>query len=86
MANCTAHAIEFAPLKRRVLEVNFGGGNVSRDGGLVLLRELDRRLSLTKRVVAVLDDPRDPDRITHSLLDLVRQPETCSANATHAPA
>jgi len=30
MANCTANGIEFSALKRRVLEVNFGGREVSR--------------------------------------------------------
>ena len=73
MANCTGKALEFSPLKRRTLQVDFGGGEVSSDGGLLLLREVDRRLGLTRRVAAVLDDPRDPSRITHPLVDLVRQ-------------
>jgi hypothetical protein len=73
MANCTADEIEFSALKRRTLEVNFGGGAVSSDGGLLLLREVDRRLKLTERAAAVLDDPRDPELISHSLLDLIRQ-------------
>ena len=60
MANCTGKALEFSPLKRRTLQVDFGGGEVSSDGGLLLLREVDRRLGLTRRVAAVLDDPRDP--------------------------
>jgi len=73
MANCTTGMVQFPRLKHRVLEVNFGGGEVSSDGGLLLLREADRRLKLTERVAAVLDDPRDPERITHPLLDLIRQ-------------
>jgi hypothetical protein len=73
MANCTAGSVAFSDLKRRRLEVNFGGGAVSSDGGLLLLREVDRRLRLTERVAAVMADPRDPDLITHSLRDLIRQ-------------
>ena len=73
MANCTANPIEFSGLKRRALEVNFSGGAVSSDGGLLLLREVDRRLKLTERAAAVLHDPRDAELITHSLLDLIRQ-------------
>ncbi len=34
----------------------------SVDGGLLLLRELDRRLGLVHRVAAVLSDPRDPEK------------------------
>jgi len=73
MSDCTLEGLEFSPLKRRVLEVNFGGGEVSSDGGLLLVREVDRRLKLTERAAAVLHDPRDPDLITHSQLDLIRQ-------------
>jgi Transposase DDE domain group 1 len=73
MANCIARNVAFSDLKRRKLEVNFGGGVVSSDGGLLLLREVDRRLKLTERVAKVLHDARDPDLITHSLRDLIRQ-------------
>ena len=73
MTDCTASAVEFSKLARRKLQVNFGGGAVSSDGGLLLLREVDRRLKLTERVAAVLHDPRDPDLITHPLVDLLRQ-------------
>jgi hypothetical protein len=73
MENCTVKVMERASLKRRTLEVNFGGLEVSSDGSLLLLRELDRCLRLTERVAAILDDPRDPNPITHPLLDLVRQ-------------
>jgi hypothetical protein len=73
MTDCTAGEVEFSKLARRKLQVNFGGGAVSSDGGLLLLREVDRRLRLTERMAAVLHDPRDPDLITHPLVDLLRQ-------------
>lgn len=73
MSNCTLEGLEFSPLKRRVLEANFGGGEVSSDGGLLLIREVDRRLKLTERAAAVLPDPRDPDLIVHSQRDMLRQ-------------
>lgn len=73
MANCTTGKLRFSKLGRRELEADFSGGAVSSDAGLLLLREVDRRLKPTERVAAVLDDPRDPDLITHPLLDLIRQ-------------
>lgn len=73
MTDCTAETVEFSKLARRKLQVNFGGGAVSSDGGLPLLREVDRRLRLTERIASVLHDPRDPDLITHPLVDLLRQ-------------
>ena len=73
MSDCTVDEVEFSKLGRRKLQVNFGGGEVSSDGGLLLVREIDRRLKLTERVAKVLHDPRDPDLITHPLVDLLRQ-------------
>jgi len=73
MSDCTVDEVEFSKLGRRKLQVNFGGGEVSSDGGLLLVREIDRRLKLIERVAKVLHDPRDPDLITHPLVDLLRQ-------------
>lgn len=73
MPKCTAETIEFGRLGRRVIEANFSGGAVSSDGGLRLLRQVDQYLGLSKAVAEVLTDPRDPERIVHSLRDLVAQ-------------
>jgi hypothetical protein len=53
--------------------VDFSGGPLSSDGGLLLLAALDREVGLTEAVAQALTDPRDPEHLTHSLLDLVRQ-------------
>jgi hypothetical protein len=45
----------------------------SSDAGAVLLRILDDRLGLTAALAAALPDNRDPSRVRHSQLDLVRQ-------------
>ena len=73
MPKCTADGMTFGRLGRRVIEANFRGGAISSDGGLVLLRQLDRRLGLSKAVAQALNDPRAPNRITHALQDLVAQ-------------
>lgn len=73
MPKCTADRIEFGRLGRRVIEANFDGGDISSDGGLLLLRQVDERIGLTRAVAAVLEDARDPERITHPLRDLVAQ-------------
>jgi Transposase DDE domain group 1 len=41
----------------------FEGGNVSSDGGLVLLRQVDRWIGLTETLAQRLPDGRDPDKI-----------------------
>jgi hypothetical protein len=73
MTDCTGKPIEFEPCKRRRVEVNFDGGEISSDGGLPLLRKLERRLGLIAAVARVLADPRDPERIEHTLGDMLRQ-------------
>ena len=69
-----SHAgIAFPLLSRKPVEVDFSGGRISSDGGLLLLAQLDRSLGLTERVTACLTDPRLESRIQHALLDLIRQ-------------
>jgi Transposase DDE domain group 1 len=65
--------MHFPLLGPKPVQVDFTGGSLSSDGGLLLLAQLDQQLGLTKRVAACLKDPRLPERIRHSLLDLIRQ-------------
>jgi hypothetical protein len=66
-------AMEFPLLARKSVQLDFTGGLLSSDGGLLLLARLDRSLGLTERVAACLKDDRRPDRVHHPLLDLIRQ-------------
>lgn len=73
MPNCTGQQMLFGRVGRREIEANFEGGALSSDGGLMLLRQVDRRIGLSKAVAEALHDPRNPERITHELRDLVAQ-------------
>ncbi|MGZ8213889.1 MAG: IS1380 family transposase [Methylosarcina sp.] len=73
MPNCTAAQIEFPAFKRRKIQADFSGGAITSDAGVLLLRSIDRQLNLTERVAAQMPDPRDPTKIRHSLVDLLRQ-------------
>jgi len=53
--------------------VDFTGGTITSDGGLLLLRELDERLRLTRGLDAAVRDPRDGRYVTHALRTLLRQ-------------
>jgi hypothetical protein len=53
--------------------VDFDGGELSSDGGWLLLALADQDLRLTKRMAAAMADPRDPERVEHSLLALLQQ-------------
>lgn len=52
-------------LRRQAVEADFDGGSLTSDGGLVLLREVDRRLDLIRRVDQAIPDPRDPLYTSH---------------------
>ena len=65
--------MEFPGFNRKKVEGNFEGGEVSSDGGIMLLKEMDRRLGLTKKLDQVLKDPRNPNLIKHPQIDLLRQ-------------
>lgn len=73
MPKCTADQMNFGRVGRRIIEADFSGGALSSDGGLMLLRQLDDKLGLSAAAGAVLHDERDPDRITHTMRDLVAQ-------------
>jgi Transposase DDE domain group 1 len=73
MPDCNDELFHFPSFDRRKIEASFPGGDVSSDGGVVLLREADRRLGLSQALDAALPDPRDPDLITHAQIDLLRQ-------------
>lgn len=73
MTNCTSNKFYFPVLKRRVIEASFSGGEVTSDGGALLLREVDRILCLTKALNEVMPDPRKPEFVEHSQLSLLRQ-------------
>lgn len=55
------------------VRVDFAGGTITSDGGLLLLRELDERLGLTQQLTTAVRDPRDRRYITHDLLTVLRQ-------------
>lgn len=70
---CNCERFQFPAVKKRAVSASFTGGEVTSDGGIPLLRQTDRRLGLTQALAKVLPDPREPNRIEHPLLSLIRQ-------------
>jgi hypothetical protein len=56
-----------------VVEANFEGGDITSDGGVLLLRQADRVLGLSEAIAAVLSDPRRQASVDHNDLSLLRQ-------------
>ena len=54
------------------MTADFGGGSISSDGGLVLLRAADRRLGLAGTLAGCIREWRDPARAVHTLEAMLR--------------
>ena len=61
-----------SPVGGKPLVARFDGGRLSSDGGVLALREVERRLGIADRLAACLDDPRNPEGIRHSLAEIIR--------------
>ena len=70
---CTAEQLEFHGLGRRVVVGEFDGGKISSDSGGLLLREVEQRTHILKRLAACFMDYRDANQIEHSLESLIKQ-------------
>ena len=73
MPECYQTSMSFPRVHRRKVEVDFSGGEVTSDGGAVLLRQVDRKIGLTAAMDVVLVDPRVQGRCEHSQLEMLRQ-------------
>jgi hypothetical protein len=54
------------------VSVSFDGGSLSSDGGVLVLRDVERRLGLAERLAGCIGDRRDSSRIDHKLIELLR--------------
>ncbi len=55
------------------VRVDFAGGEMTSDAGLVMLRGVDEEIRFTQRVNALLTDPRDPEKVEHEQETFLRQ-------------
>src|SRR3989454_815365 len=65
--------LPLAPVGGKAVELDFDGGRLSSDAGIVLLKDIDDQLGLTRDLATVLNDPRDLRRIAFTLEDLLKQ-------------
>jgi hypothetical protein len=57
----------------RELVWRFDGGDITSDGGALLLQKLEARTGIVRRFAACFTDYRNPRQIEHPLLDLITQ-------------
>ncbi len=73
MAECYQRTCQFPRVNRRIVEANFEGGDITSDGGVLLLREADRSVGLSEAIAQALTDSRRAASCNHDLKSLLRQ-------------
>jgi Transposase DDE domain group 1 len=64
---------EFTFYQERRLEVKFSGEQMSSDGGILLARQAEEKVKIIEGLSGLIADGRGPNRITHSMEQLVLQ-------------
>ena len=73
MTKCTHQPLLFTSLHRKKVQADFDGGAITSDAGALLLREVDQRIGLIDAIDGCIQDPRDPDAITHTQRAMLAQ-------------
>jgi len=73
MTECNEQSWLFQELGSRKVEVDFGGGYLSSDGGGLILREFEHHSGLLRDLAGCFVDYRNPLYIEHSVQELVSQ-------------
>ena len=73
MTECNTGQLGFSFLRKRKLTVDFGGGEITSDSGLLLVRQADQSLGLLEGLANCITDRRDARYTDHDLLTLIRQ-------------
>ena len=64
MVDATPFLPGLSPVQGKAVVARFDGGRLSSEGGLLALREIERRLGLADRLAGCLKDKRMPTKIS----------------------
>ena len=73
MTDCTKASTSFSPLSRKKIEASFSGGTITSNAGLLLLKEMGKKMRLRQRLQGCMDDRRDPGKVVHHYPDMILQ-------------
>lgn len=72
MVDATPFLPGLSPVQGKAVIARFDGGRLSSEGGLLALREIERRLAIADRLATCLKDPRMPEKVVHRLAEIIR--------------
>src|SRR4051812_13833964 len=70
---CNPAYLDFPMLGSRQVLADFDGGDISSDGGALLLRQTERLTGIIRQFAACFTDHRDPDLVEHQVEHLLAQ-------------
>ena len=73
MTECTQTNFDFPSCKSRKVCVDFSGGNITSNGGVLLLKQADAKLGLTRAAARLIPDGRRKSSVKHSAEQMLRQ-------------
>jgi len=73
MTECITKQLTFSFIKRQKVTVDFAGGEITSDSGLLLVRQADNALQLIAGLSGCIEDRRDTRYTDHDLETLLRQ-------------
>ncbi len=73
MTDCTPLSFDFPACRKRRVEADFSGGDITSNGGVLLLRQADRLIGLTASVARRLTDARQRGKVAHGFAAMLRQ-------------
>lgn len=73
MNDLSTERLLFEDIQGKKIEADFDGGQVTSDAGVLLLREVERRLGLIHRIAKIIRDRRHPGYTRHSIREMLSQ-------------
>ena len=72
MPDDTSLSVPYPAVARKKVTAAFDGGRLSSDSGVMLVSLAERRRGIAKTLAALIDDPRDPAHVTHTVEDVLQ--------------
>ncbi|MCP4824732.1 MAG: IS1380 family transposase, partial [Shimia sp.] len=79
VTDCNSFGFEFPACSKRKVAVDFSGGEITSNGGVLLLRQADRASGLIASVASRLCDKRQCGKVLHRIVNMLRQRVFCLA-------
>ena len=73
VTDCSSFQFDFPASRKRRVEVDFSGGEITSNGGVLLLRQADRASGLIESVTRRLCDKRQRGKVLHRIINMLRQ-------------